>query len=181
MKVRPSFSERNCNLRVSTYNTPSSLLSIKQEKLPASMASSSSIPCGYCQKRFRSSAELRRHHAERPMFCSKYDHCTTEHGCYMCGGMGEHRRKAAGKPMLNHQCKFCNTEFISSAELHRHHTQKPIFCATRNSCTTEHGCYLCGGEGVHYRKDDREKWTFDAYHDVAWCPTEFPDWDRFSM
>ena len=130
--------------------------------------SSSSIPCGYCQKRFQSSAELRRHHAERPRFCSKNNYCTTESGCYMCSGSGEHQRKEGGKPSSDYQCKFCNTELNSSAELHGHHTQKPIFCATRNSCTTVHGCYLCGGEGVHSRKDNGQKWTFDPYSDI-WC------------
>lgn len=128
-----------------------------------SMASSFSIPCGYCQKKFKSSAELRRHHAERPRICLKYNHCTTESGCYMCSESGEHQWKAASEPPSNSQCQFCNTEWNSLAELQRHHTDRPIFCATRISCTTVHGCYLCGGEGVHRRKDNGQNWKFESF------------------
>ena len=85
----------------------------------------------------------------------------------MCGGVGEHQRKEASKPSSDHQCKYCNAELNSSAEVHRHHMQKPIFCASRNVCTTIHGCYLCEGEGVHYRKDTHKKWSFSPYSDIG--------------
>lgn len=127
------------------------------------MASSSSIPCGWCQERFKSPAELRKHNATRPTFCSKNSYCAPENGCYMCLGSGEHQRKETGAPLSNHQCEFCNVEFTSPAALHGHNKQRPVFCKTRNYCTTQYGCSLCGGECVHCRKDNQEQWTFEAF------------------
>lgn len=121
------------------------------------MSSSFRIPCQYCGKEFKSGAELSKHHTDRPLFSPDRSHCTTESGCYLCEG--EHHRKPTGTPSSN-QCTSCNNIFGSSAELRTHNRQKPIRCSTRGACTTEHGCYLCGGGGVHYRKDTGGTWTF---------------------
>lgn len=137
-----------------------------QESTSTSMASSYSIPCGYCQKGFNSAVGLLRHNIEKPIFCSKNNYCTTESGCSICSicsGSGEHQRKEASQSSLKHKCKFCKTEYNSSAELYQHHTEKPIFCATSLFCITDGRCFRCGGNGVHFPKDSDRKWMIDLY------------------